>query len=489
MNLQSILLAGMTDHEAAAIEIMVGMTWRDHRCVALKRELSLGVPAQSALARACQSCVVDLFGLGMRKHSPDHEARLLEFLQGRSAVLLVWGSGGGWPDARLPLAPGQNVQWLSMPYSSAALRDAIKVVKTAAERATSPVAAREPVPRRPEFVVTVGNSELPAEPAAAPAPATRPAPAPEEKVPAWRRALQMADRLQATRAPAPTPKTTTPPPAVRIRPVDQPAFSAPITGAAPLPLRAAVRGTESVSLAPPMVRLSDQALRLGQGALGALLAVFPSLRPLPFIRLVDETTGGQSARLLAIGQSAFVMDFRGGWLASGLPVSALLKMMHTPQLLESVRVLPLPPEQVEETVRQHFGGRFIKAQKPLDVITWELTSDAIAGDALQAHGDLSFQLHRFPNFTLLDEVGPLDVQLAAICARMPQSISDLRRAFPQHERDVHRFVVLCVVSGLAVVLPAAPATAAATPAAPRRAEGVDTTVRRGFFKSLLEKLF
>ena len=83
---------------------------------------------------------------------------------------------------------------------------------------------------------------------------------------------------------------------------------------------------------------------------------------------------------------------------------------------------------------------------------------------------------------------------------MTQSLHDLLRAFPRHEQDVLRFAVLCVVSGLAVVVPPAarptfaPANAAKQPPAATRpaaraiAQG-DSAVRRGFFKSLLDKLF
>ncbi|MBR6976284.1 MAG: hypothetical protein IKH84_05240, partial [Ottowia sp.] len=86
--MSSILLAGLTEQEAAALEILVGMHWRDWQVVALKRSLSLSIPEQTSAARAADVCVVDLFGLGMRRHTPEHEERLIEFLDGRSAVLL-----------------------------------------------------------------------------------------------------------------------------------------------------------------------------------------------------------------------------------------------------------------------------------------------------------------------------------------------------------------------------------------------------------------
>lgn len=428
--MKNILLMGLTDHEAAAVEIMIGMNWRDHRCITLKRELSLAIPEQHAAARSCEACVLDLFGLGMRKYSPANATRLMEVMAGRPAVLLTWGDGGGWLEAKLPLAKGQHIGWVGMPYTSAGLRDAIKKVKEAAERMVPPAAA-----------------------AVAAAPAA---------MPAWRRAMELADQLKRKAAP------------MRAR------------ASAPMPLPKAQ--ASSVSLAPPATRMATDAVGLGKGALAALLQVFPLLRDQPLIGLTEKIIGHDGPMLLRIGtDAAFVTHTRAGWLASGLPVSALLKLLRTPRLVESVRAEPLDPDHVEETVRQRFDGKFHRAQKPLDVITWELVSDVMRDMKLQRQGDLTFQLRRFPNFPMLAGVGPLDVQLAAICARMPQSISELLRAFPKHEQDVLRFVVLCVVSGLAKVIPGGPVAAGAV-ASPRAAQA-PVAARRGFFKSLMDKLF
>lgn len=439
--MKNILLMGLTDHEAAAVEIMIGMNWRDHRCITLKRELSLAIPEQHAAARSCEACVLDLFGLGMRKYSPANATRLMEVMAGRPAVLLTWGDGGGWLEAKLPLAKGQHIGWVGMPYTSAGLRDAIKKVNEAAERMVPPAAA-----------------------AVAAAPAA---------MPAWRRAMELADQLKRKAAP------------MRAR------------ASAPMPLPKAQ--ASSVSLAPPATRMATDAVGLGKGALAALLQVFPLLRDQPLIGLTEKIIGHDGPMLLRIGtDAAFVTHTRAGWLASGLPVSALLKLLRTPRLVESVRAEPLDPDHVEETVRQRFDGKFHRAQKPLDVITWELVSDVMRDMKLQRQGDLTFQLRRFPNFPMLAGVGPLDVQLAAICARMPQSISELLRAFPKHEQDVLRFVVLCVVSGLAKVIPGGPVAAGAV-ASPRAAQAQapvaaaarkpEVAARRGFFKSLMDKLF
>lgn len=490
--MSTVLLAGLTDTEAAAIEIMVGMTWRDHQCVTLARGVTLGVPEQGVPARACRSCVVGLFGMGMRKHSASHERQLLEFLQGRSAVLLVWGTGGGWLEARVPLERGQHVTWLSVPYSSAGLRDALKRVM-AATRAAPPPADPPHTTGDARFDRARGDSDwrdsVPEEGAAARlAPSVLQGHAPA--VPAWRRALSLADRLQSdrnatadrVRAVARTAAHSRPAP-LHVERVTSHArhIVAARNAASPSP-ESDVHG-QVEALAPAISRLPDQAVGLKRGALGILLDVMPDLRQVAFMRFVVDASSGDGVKLLGIGESGFVMDTQGGWLAAGLPVSALLRMLHTPGLLESVRIAPLPSELVEETVRGHLGGKFHRAQKPLDVITWELTSAALRDVRLEAKADLSFQLRRFPNFPQIEQVGALDVQLAAICARMPQSIHELQRAFPRREQEVLRFAVLCITSGLAAVIPGASGPARALPIR------ADAAVRRGFFKSLLDKLF
>lgn len=195
--MKNILLMGLTDHEAAAVEIIIGMNWRDHRCITLKRELSLAIPEQHAAARSCEACVLDLFGLGMRKYSPANATRLMEVMAGRPAVLLTWGDGGGWLEAKLPLAKGQHIGWVGMPYTSAGLRDAIKKVKEAAERMVPPAAAAvaaapAAMPGRARPVVSLDVE--PALPAAV-------AEAEPAAVPAWRRAMELADQLKRKAAP------------------------------------------------------------------------------------------------------------------------------------------------------------------------------------------------------------------------------------------------------------------------------------------------
>ena len=107
--MSSILLAGLTDHEAAAIEIMVGMNWSDRHVLTIARGVGLGVPEQTPAARACTHCVLDLFGFGLRRYSAENEVKLRAFLGNRSAVLLIWGNGSGWLEQHLRWAHGQAV--------------------------------------------------------------------------------------------------------------------------------------------------------------------------------------------------------------------------------------------------------------------------------------------------------------------------------------------------------------------------------------------
>ena len=489
--MSSMLLAGLTDHEAAAVEIMIGMNWQDQRVLTIPRGLGLGVPEQTPAARACAVCVLDLFGFGLRRHSPENESRLLEFLAGRPAVLLVWGSGGGWLERKLPLARGQTVAWVCMPYSSADMLAAIKRVRAEpAGRAAAPPprAAHDARGEPPSLRRETAPAPLTAAPVTA-APDAPPARAPAEApVPAWRRAMALAEQLKSSAGRAPAhPAAPERPAALREPPAPQPALRA--SASAPHPAPAPAQPAHTAPAAPAAT------LSLSDGAFQAVLEVYPALASMPLVMLSQRMLAASGPQLLRLGgDAAFIAHVQQGWLASGLPISALLKLLHTPHLVERMEVAPLPVDEVEANLRQLFGGRFHRAQAPLDVIVWELMSDALKGAQLAPRGDLAFRLHRFPNFTLLQDIGPLDIQLASICARMEQSVSALLRAFPRHGAEVHRFVALCVLSGLAGVTQVSPAASGTGPGAaralaPAERPAAQTAARRGFFKSLLDKLF
>ena len=522
--MNAMLLAGLTDHKAAAIEIMVGMTWHDQRVLTIPRGMGLGVPEQTAAARACQYCVLDLFGFGLRKYSPENEARLLEFLAGRSAVLLVWGAGGGWTGRRLALAHKQNVVWVSVPYSSAEMLVALKEIfavqldRDIAQAGGAPTLLRrtaaplEAAQRAAPAAVVAEHLAAPwrragallrdARASATMAGATAPAASAlaEPPIPAWQRAMALAEQLKAKASQAAAREGAQSAAFGRLR-------ATPLTEDAPAQAQAQAAPPRAPLRADPVTPPPGAVAGLGlsNGALAAVLGVFPALNDLPLIGLAQRVLAGHGKQLLSVGRDpAFIADVLQGWLAAGITTPALLKMLHTPELVERMDVAPLPADDVEASLRQLFGGRYQRAQRPLDMVMWVLMADSLKQMQLVLRGDLAFRLHRFPNFMVLEDMEPLDIQLACICARMPQSIGDLVRAFPRREAEVYRFAILCIVSGLASVTNVSAARAPAEKFAARvlspnaepaavakaaTAPAKQTAARRGFFKSLLDKLF
>ncbi len=393
--MSGLLLAGLPDREVAIIEVLVSMTWRDLSCIALKHRRLPSAPVQDAPARDCQLCLVDLAGLGLREHSSQNQARLLALLEGRSAVLLVRGDDGeGWSNASLALPPRQQLEILTRPYGSAALKEALQKI----------MVAQAPARRANAIAAASGNG--------------------------GNNGTGQQRRDQATRA----------------------------------------------------------FLGLGQGGFDRLLQVFPAVRQIPLMRLIGQVLPASGGHLVHLGPSTFVMDFRAGWLASAYPVSpAVMRMLS--HRLDGLTVEPLPAARIKPALHRHFPQASQRALRPLDVITWELVSGALGQTPLEAKGDLALHLWRFPNFTQLQQVSPLDVQLAAICARSPQSLQQLLRAFPGQEQPVYRFCVLAIVSALAVVLTnGAPGHEHATASTAQRLP-LAGQPQRGFLKSLLDRLF
>lgn len=176
-----VLLAGLTTRDSAAMDILIGMTWRNLECITLERQLSksmaLDLPEQDAAARACQICIVDLAGLGLRNHSAKAESRLLEFLAERPALLLLRGDGNGWLNSKLARPPSPLHQFVAAPYTAAKIRRALDSARRAAGLA-------EPSDHRP-------HPEKPARQEAVSAPA-------------WKRALAFRstrDKASARQAP------------------------------------------------------------------------------------------------------------------------------------------------------------------------------------------------------------------------------------------------------------------------------------------------
>ncbi len=502
--MKNVLLAGLTDQEAAAIEIMIGMMWRDAHCVALRRTLTLTMPEVTPAAQKCTHCVIDAFGLGMRIHNAENAERLLAFLAGRPAIVLAW-SGSGWVGQDLPLAPGQTIEWVTMPYSSQDMRNAL--ARIAGGDTGHDVAPAGPI--KFSSPPTSGHADSPstiglqlppqlrgASATLAPttarldteqpsvAEAARPAP------PAKKSIFGFSLKRQANDA-------SVPPPAPTAAPDVAPPAPAPFPAQTQAPTPPARHVTDDVAppatapAAPVEAPAPERGVGLKRGALPALLQAFPDLANVPlfaFFQRLIATEGPQVLTSGETGNTSFVLDVREGWIASRMSINILMKVLNTPNLLERIRITPIDPAHVEADLQQRFGADYAKLQKPLDFLCWQLMDNQLRRQLPAMHGDLRFRLRRMPNFTMLDEINTFEIQLAALCSRAPQSIQELCRTFSQQDQSVIiRFAILSIISGSALVISHTSQTGQTSLASvvlPKPEQK-----RKGFFKSLLDKLF
>ena len=401
-----VLLAGLSDHDAAAIEILISMNWRDKRCVFLKRTADFALPVQDAQGSACEQVVLDLGGVGLHKYSAEHEQALLRFLAGRSALILTWKNDGGWAQAPLALGAGQRIEFLAAPYSSADVKVAMAALDkpaSASVRAAKSAALAKPTQAAEKVAVLTNKPELNA--AAAP------------------------------------------------------------SSAAPLPLRGNI-------LAP------------------ALWDLLPGLQRSRFLRLAEKLRGS-SALALYVGAAQLLLHPKEGWVAAGMPVSALIKVLGNVEQLDTASLERLSAPVAAQMQQELTAGRSQRYMLALDVVLWELCSHAMQGLSLQLQGDAMFKLQRFPNVTQLAQVGNLDVQLAAMCVRGERSLQKMLQLFPGQEAKVLRFVALALLSGLGTLQ--APVLALSPSAGLAKNSKLPATrghkERRGFLRSLLDKLF
>ena len=84
-----LLLAGLAEREAVAVQMMVQGAWPKSALVILPRREDFVMPPQDEAASACTGVVLNLLGLGLLRHGAQAQEKLLAFLAGRSAVLLL----------------------------------------------------------------------------------------------------------------------------------------------------------------------------------------------------------------------------------------------------------------------------------------------------------------------------------------------------------------------------------------------------------------
>ena len=402
-----LLLAGLAEREAVAVQMMVQGAWPKSALVILPRREDFVMPPQDEAASACTGVVLNLLGLGLLRHGAQAQEKLLAFLAGRSAVLLLHSGDSTWAAAQLPREPGQKLVLLTPPCASAVLRQAI---------------------------LDAGIE------------------------PGIEGRADMAEK---------NPKTATAEAAETVLAMGRPAGGSAATA------RSAVATRSGYS-------------HMGNGALEQLEQALPALQDCDWMRLVRKSLQAQGRSRFEIGPTSFVLDMRAGWLASALPTSAMQKMWQTPQMMSSLRMQALAPDQLQPIAQRDFGTRLGKAQKPLDMVVWEMSCEALKPLALRLEHDLLLRLRRYPNFTQLGGGNALDMQLATLCATAPRSLRQLQGLFAHAEQEVLRFAAQSVLAGLVVVAPASASGAGALRPVVHTPEAV---AKRGFFKAFLSKLF
>ena len=123
--MSTLMLVGFADPEAAAIEMMLERNRPDLRCHTVRRSADDSISTGIDPVDVDDCCLVNLAGMGLLRPSAENTVRLLELLAGRSAVL-VRSKDEDWLTAPLALAPQQELIWLSRPFTSAGLRDALQ---------------------------------------------------------------------------------------------------------------------------------------------------------------------------------------------------------------------------------------------------------------------------------------------------------------------------------------------------------------------------
>lgn len=287
--------------------------------------------------------------------------------------------------------------------------------------------------------------------------------------PAWRRALDLAEQLNRQTTSGTASKTF------------KPAGNAPIGTDRQVDdkkrhFASDASGTQTI----------PRGMGLRNGALPVLFGVFPVLRELPVVALGERILAADQAVLLHLNKDVmFVVNARKGWLTSGISFQWLLKMLCTSNLLDQATIQPLGDAEAEVMLRERFGDVRDRMRYPMDTLVWELMAAQLERLSLRRQGGLRMRLKRLPNFTRLQAMSPLDLQMAVACAHSPYSIDQMAQKYPGQEQLVYRFFVMSLLSGIGEIV-----SETLLPAKPSQMRMPDQDERRrGFFRSLLDRLF
>lgn len=248
----------------------------------------------------------------------------------------------------------------------------------------------------------------------------------------------------------------------------------PILAVAPAPAVAAARPVAKPAPALPL-----------QDSLQALRTLFPELaQHLLLAMLLDMAAAQQPQELrLTLHHSVIVHPVQG-WVSHNAAPGMLERFAQDSSAATMMSVRPLDGGQAQLRVAQMGASRV-----DLDTFLWMLTEASIGQQTPPAQRDAELKLRSIPGFTRICGVDNLFLQLAAICVRLPQTLSSLRAAFPQHDPDlIARFMLLSTASGLGelkLVAGHKKTSKSASSPVPQPA----TQVSSGFFRAMFDKLF
>jgi hypothetical protein len=241
-------------------------------------------------------------------------------------------------------------------------------------------------------------------------------------------------------------------------------------------------------LAPAQYRhIAHAALPL-HDSLHALRTMFPDLQRHRLLgRLLDMMASGRVQELRLTLHHSIVLHPAEGWVVHNVAPAMLERLVHDGSAVAAMNVRELDASQALLRASQSQYTR-----TALDTFLWTLAESSLGRQTPPALRDAELTLTSIPGFTRIPGVGNLPLQLAAICVRLPQTLSNLRAAFPEQDPcDISRFILLSTVSGLgslSLVAVAAGAAALSRPAVPRPARP-ERAEASGFFRAMLQKLF
>ena len=229
----------------------------------------------------------------------------------------------------------------------------------------------------------------------------------------------------------------------------------------------------SLPVPPPSLFSSLQVVR----------SVFPDLQKhLLLCKLLDLLATGQPYELRLTVHQAIILHPAQGWVAHNAGPEVLARFVQQGHSVPTMSVRELDTEEAVQRCMVHMTLR-----ESLDTFLWGLAEASIGRQTPTARRDAELKLCSMPGFTRLSGVSDLQLQLAAICVRVPQTLSGLRAVFPDHDpAEIARFLLLSTVSGLGRLRLVEPATRAC---AERRPVPRAAKAHQGFFKSMLKKLF